>query len=473
MESPVVRVAPVLGFLGATETVTGSRFLVEAASARVLVDCGLYQGVKELRLRNWEPFPVDPASLDAVVLTHAHVDHCGYLPALAQLGFEGPILATPDTVALAGIVLPDSGHLMEEEAAYANRRGYSKHRPARPLYTKAQAEASLELFDGLPFGEPHRVAEGVSVTLRPTGHILGAASVLLELGEGSGSRRVLFSGDLGRNAHPLLVPPEPIGAVDVVVMESTYGDRIHDDEGALEAFAAVIRRTAARGGTVVIPAFAVDRTEVVLFRLRELLDAGRIPELPVFVDSPMALSALQVYRRALAEGSPDVRDGVLARNGGDVLGLRDVREARDVERSKEIDRQSFPSIVISASGMATGGRVLHHLSHRLPDPRNSIVLVGFQAVQTRGRLLADGAREIKMLGRYVPVGAEIVSLPSFSVHADRDELVAWIATATPAPEHVYLVHGEAAAAAKLEETIAGRLGLHVTVPRLGERVRLD
>jgi len=473
MEAPAARIVPVLCFLGATETVTGSRFLVETPTARVLVDCGLYQGVKELRLRNWEQFPVEPDSLDAVVLTHAHVDHCGYLPALAKLGFKGPVIATPDTVALAGIVLPDSGHLMEEEAAYANKRGYSKHAPARPLYTRDEAEASLDLFDGLPFSEPRRIADRVTATLRPTGHILGAASVLLELGEGSGTRRVLFSGDLGRSAHPLLVAPAPIGAVDAVVMESTYGDRLHDDEGALEAFAASIRRTAARGGTVVIPAFAVDRTEVVLFRLRELLEAGRIPELPVFVDSPMALAALQVYRRALADGSPDVREDVLARAAGDVLGLQDVREARDVERSKAIDRQDFPSIVISASGMATGGRVLHHLSCRLPDPRNTIVLVGFQAVQTRGRMLAEGAREIKMLGRYVPVRAEIVSLPSFSVHADCAELVSWVGTAVPAPEHVYLVHGEATAAAMLEETITDRLGLHVTVPSLGERVRLD
>lgn len=469
----VSALTPVLTFLGATETVTGSRFLVEAAGTRLLVDCGLYQGVKELRLRNWEPFPVEPSSLDAVVLTHAHVDHCGYLPALAERGFRGPVLATPDTVALAGIVLPDSGHLMEEEATYANRRGYSKHRPARPLYTKARAEESLDLFEALPFGESRQVGGGVVATLRPTGHILGAASVLLELGGGTGTRRVLFSGDLGRAVHPLLVPPGPIGAVDVLVTESTYGDRLHDDEGALEAFAAAIRRTAARGGTVVIPAFAVDRTEVVLFRLHELLGAGRIPELPVFVDSPMALSALEVYRRALARGSPDVRAGVRAWNAGDVLGLRDVREARDVERSKEIDRQDYPSIVISASGMATGGRVLHHLACRLPDPRNTIVLVGFQAVQTRGRLLAEGARELKLLGRYVPVAAEVVSLPSFSVHADRDELVAWIATAQPAPEHVYLVHGEAETAEKLKGTIAERLGLHVTVPRLGERIRLD
>jgi metallo-beta-lactamase family protein len=467
------RTAPVVTFLGGAGTVTGSRFLVETATARVLVDCGLYQGVKELRLRNWEPFPVAPESLDAVVLTHAHVDHCGYVPALAREGYAGPLVATPDTVSLAGIVLPDSGHLMEEEAAYANRRGYSKHRPARPLYTKAEAEASLALLEGLPFGEPRRIAEGVSLTLRPTGHILGAASALLQLGDGDGARRVLFSGDLGRSAHPLLVPPAAVGAVDVVVMESTYGDRLHDDEGALETLAAAIRRTAARGGTVVIPAFAVDRTEVVLFHLRELLARERIPELPVFVDSPMALSALGVYRRALAEGSPDVRSEVRPAAAGDVLGTGDVREARDVEHSKEIDRLDYPSIVISASGMATGGRVLHHLSRRLPDPRNTVVLVGFQAVQTRGRLLAEGAREVKMLGRYVPVRAEIVSLPSFSVHADRDELVGWLGTAAPAPEHVYLVHGEAAAAEKLAHTMLERLGWNVTVPRLGERVRLD
>ena len=468
-----VRTVPVLTFLGATGTVTGSRFLIDTEAARILVDCGLYQGVKELRLRNWEPFPVEPASLDAVVLTHAHVDHCGYVPALARLGFEGPVYATPDTVELAGIVLPDSGHLMEEEAAYANRRGYSKHRPAKPLYTKSEAEAALGLFESLPFGETGNIAEGVSVTLRPSGHILGAASVLLELRNGTDGRRVLFSGDLGRDAHPLLVPPEPIGGVDVVVMESTYGDRLHDDAGR------------SRGARRRNPAHSRSRRHCGDPGVRGRPHrSGAVSHSRAARSGPHPRPAglrRQPHGALGAAGlSPSPRRGEARRPARaadgwdrDVLGTGEVREARDVEASKAIDRHDFPSIVISASGMATGGRVLHHLTRRLPDPRNTIVLVGFQAVQTRGRMLAEGAREIKMLGRYVPVRAEIVTLPSFSVHADREELVAWLRTATSPPEHVYLVHGEAGAAAKLAGSIADELGWVAVVPTLGERVRLD
>ena len=467
---------PVLTFLGATRTVTGSRFLVETETARVLVDCGLHQGEKELRLRDWKPFPVPPGSIDALVVTHAHVDHCGYLPRLVREGFAGPALATPDTVALAGIVLPDSGHLQEEDASYAARKGFSKHHPPLPLYTEADARRALGFLQELPFGRPHRIAEGMTLTLRPAGHILGSASALLEL-DGNGSRpprRIVFSGDLGRATHPLLVPPEPVGYADVVVIESTYGGRRHDDAGAMEQLAAAISRTAARGGTVVIPAFAVDRTEVMLLRLRELREAGLIPDLlPIFVDSPMALEALAVYRRALREGHPDVRPGLHDGPRDDVLDPGGLHEVRDVEGSKALDRQDLPSVVVSASGMITGGRVLHHLSRRLPDPRNTVILVGFQAAETRGRLLAEGARAIKMLGRYVPVRAEVVSLPSFSVHADNDELVAWLGTASSPPERVYLVHGEPEAVSALAGAIDEHLPGAAVVPTFGERVRLD
>ena len=459
-----------LTFLGATGTVTGSRFLVDTGSSRVLVDCGLYQGEKDLRLRNWAPLPVDPASIDAVVLTHAHVDHCGFLPALVRDGFAGAIHASPGTVALAGIVLPDSGHLHEEEAAYANRRGYSKHHPALPLYTEADARTACTHLRATPFGEAVDVAEGVRVVLAPAGHILGSSIAHLTVAARHGPRTLVCSGDLGRAAHPLLVPPAPIGTADVVLVESTYGNRHHDDEGALERLGAAIARTAARGGKVVIPAFAVDRTEVLLVHLHRLRAAGAIPDLPVFVDSPMALAALDVYREALADGSPDVRPDLV---GGDVLGLAEVTAVRTVDESMDIDRLAYPAIIVSASGMATGGRVLHHLRRYLPDHRNTVILVGFQAAQTRGRLLAEGARQVKLLGHYIPVRAEVVDLPSFSVHADADELLTWLGTAATPPEAAYVVHGEPAASAALADAAGERLGWNAVVPSYGERVRLD
>lgn len=471
--------SPMLTFLGGVGTVTGSRFLIETgADTRVLVDCGLYQGPKTLRERNWTPFPVPAGSIDAVVLTHGHVDHCGYLPALAKAGFDGPVHASPGTTDLVGIVLPDSGHLHEEEARYANRKGFSKHHPALPLYTEDDARRALELLRPLPFGTTREVVPGLRLTLAPAGHILGSAIAHLDL-DPSGSappgrepRHVVISGDLGRRAHPLLIPPAPIGRADVVLVESTYGNRRHDDAHALEQLSAAITRTARRGGTVVIPAFAVDRTEVLLFHLRLLREAGAIPDLPIFVDSPMALTALSVYRRAIADAAPDVRPE-LAANPADVLDPGGLTEVRDVEGSMELDANRFPSIIISASGMATGGRVLHHLAHRLPDSRNCVILVGFQAEQTRGRLLAEGARQLKLLGRYVPVQAEVVNLPSFSVHADRDELTAWLRTADAPPDAAYVVHGEPDASMSLADDLVADLGWTAVVPAFGERVRLD
>ncbi len=461
---------PVLTFLGGTGTVTGSKFLVDTPTSRVLVDCGLYQGIKELRERNWARFPVDPASIDAVVLTHAHIDHSGAIPLLVAQGFTGPVFSSANTAALAGIVLPDSGHLQEEEAAYANRRGFSKHKPALPLYTEQQARDSLEQFRPVPFGQVVEVADGVRVTLEPAGHILGSSVATMDL-SADGGRRVVFSGDLGRQQHPLLVPPSPVGAADVVLVESTYGDRHHDDRGAREAFADAIRRTAARGGVVVIPAFAVDRTEVLLVHLKAMREQGLIPELPVYVDSPMALAALDVYRRAIDEGSTEIRPEVLATE--DPFDIRFVRAMRDVEDSMELDRLTAPAIIVSASGMATGGRVLHHLSRYLPDHRASIVLVGFQAEQTRGRQLADGARQIKLLGHYLTVRAEIVDLPAFSVHADHDELLGWLGTASAEPDTTYVVHGEPDAADQLRDAIDDGLGWNAIVPTYGERVRID
>jgi metallo-beta-lactamase family protein len=462
--------SPMLTFLGAAGTVTGSRFLIDTDGARVLVDCGLFQGLKHLRLRNWEPFPVPADTIDAVVLSHAHVDHVGYLPAVVRDGFDGPVFASAGTAALAGIVLPDCGHLQEEEAEYANRRGFSKHRPALPLYTQADAEAALERLRPQPFGAEVEVAPGIHVTFRPAGHILGSSVVSVRLAD-HGDRTVVFSGDLGRPHHPVLAPPGPVGRADVMVVESTYGNRHHDDAEGMARFRDALHDTLGRGGTVLIPAFAVDRTEVVLFRLRELIAAGEVPSVPVFVDSPMALSALRVYREAIAAGAADIAAGLS--DQPDPFDPGQLVEIRDVEESKALARNDYPSIIVSASGMATGGRVLHHLARLLPDRRNAVILPGYQAAGTRGRLLAEGATEVKLLGRYVRVRAKVVPLGSFSIHADADELVGWVHSATPAPDDVYVVHGEDESSAALRDRLQGELDLCAVVPRHLERVRLD
>lgn len=459
----------ILRFLGAAGTVTGSRFLVETSEARVLVDCGLFQGRKELRLRNWAPFPVDPSSVDAIVVTHAHIDHLGFLPALVRDGFRGRVLCTPATAALATIVLEDAARLQEEEAEYANRKGYSKHHPALPLYTGDDAARALELLRPVVFGHGTEPAPGVEVVLRPAGHILGAATA--ELFFADADRAILFTGDLGRPVHPLLRPPEPPAAADVIVTESTYGNRRHADEiQGIELLASVISRTAAKGGSVVIPAFAVDRTEVVLMTLRRLTDEGLIPRLPVYADSPMALAVLDVYRKAIVDGSPEIREDITEDPFGDV---GDLHEVPTSEGSRKLNDLDYPSIIVSASGMATGGRVLHHLANRLPDPRNAVVLVGFQAPGTRGQLLASGARSLKMLGRYVPVRAEVVELGCFSVHADADELVGWLGSGPVPPDVAYVVHGEPMANDALCGRLTSELEWNAVVPAHDERVRVD
>ena len=459
---------PTLTFLGATRTVTGSRFLIRHGAAAVLVDCGMFQGRRSLRDLNWSVPPFDPAAVDAVVLTHAHLDHVGWLPVLVRRGFVGRVVSASWTPELARIVLSDSGHLQEEEAAFANRVGYSKHHPALPLYTQAEGEAAAALITGAAFGSPVEVAEGIQVTFHPAGHILGSAIVEIEL---AGGPRVLFSGDLGRPHHPILVPPEPPPVCDVLLVESTYGNRRHEDtDAALERLAHSVTETAKRGGTVVVPAFAVDRTEVLLAALGDLARAGRIPELPVYVDSPMASAVLAVYRRAMRAADPEVRPGTDPARAIDAGG--EVRESTTREQSIAIDEMAAPSIVISSSGMATGGRVLYHLARRLPDPRNTVILAGYQAEGTRGRALADGARAIKFHGHYVPVRAEVVNIDAFSVHADSDELLAWMASQEIAPDTTFVVHGEAVSSEALSARIDAELGWMAVVPSWGETVRL-
>ena len=467
--SRVKETAPTLRFMGAAGTVTGSRFLIEADGLRILVDCGLFQGLKELRLRNWDRFPIEPAEIDAVALTHAHLDHSGYLPAIGRDGYAGTIFATPDTLALCRILLPDSGHLQEEEATYANRRGYSKHTPARPLYTEEDATRVLGALAAKPFGSRFALADGIYATMRRAGHILGAANITVEL-TNPRPRTIVFSGDLGRPHHPLLHPPDPPAAADVIVVESTYGDRRHNDDASLALFEQVLARTISRGGVVVIPSFAVDRTEVVLFHLHRLIRTGRVPAAPVYIDSPMASAALKVYRAAAVRRDIELRPEVAG--DPDSFDPPDLIETRTVEESIALNSAAGPAIIISASGMATGGRVVHHLANRLPDPRNTVILVGYQAEGTRGRRLLQREPEIKMLGRYVPVKAEVANIDAFSVHADQGEIIQWLRSAPRRPEMVYVVHGDPPAAAALREAVEKELGWKAAVARHLEGVPL-
>ncbi|MER5635528.1 MBL fold metallo-hydrolase [Kitasatospora sp. NPDC002227] len=455
-----------LTFLGGVGTVTGSKYLVETDHARVMVDCGLFQGPAELRRRNRRPLPLDPHDVDAVVLTHAHLDHCGYLPRLVRDGFAGPVYCTPDTARIAELVLRDSAHLLREEAAHANLHGWSKHRPAEPLYDDHDVDQLLRLLRPIELGSPTEIAPGTVLRLHHAGHILGSSWAHLTLEDGA---TIAFSGDLGRPVHPLLTPPEPFHGADVLLVESTYGNRHHDDQASRVHFADAVNRTLARGGHVLIPSFAVDRTEVVLHELAELKRTGKIPaSVPVFVDSPMALRTLRIYQDAIDRRSPCLRPEV-TEDGSGALDPEPFTAARSSEESAGIQHSAVPSIIVSASGMATGGRVVHHLQRLLPDPRNTVLIVGFAAYGTRARDLVDGARALKMYGGYVPVRAEVVDVPGFSAHADADEVLGWLRDA-PAPGTVYLVHGEPSGSEHLRRRIAEELGWNAVVPAPGERV---
>ena len=449
-----------LTFLGGAGTVTGSKFLVEAEGRRILVDCGLFQGYKQLRERNWARFPVAPSSIDAVLLTHAHLDHSGYLPLLARNGFSGPVLCTTATLELCRLLLPDSGHLMEADAQFANRHGFSKHKPAAPLYDREDAERSLDLLASRSFGERHSVVDGCTATFRKAGHILGAASIELDwLGT-----RIVFSGDLGRYDDAIMVPPEPVSKADYLLVESTYGNRLHDTTSPQESLERVIERTVRRGGSIVIPAFAVGRAQALLYHLAQLRAAGRLV-VPVFLDSPMAVNASDI----LCDHPHETRlTGAQCREACGVATY-----TRDVEESKRLDHDTMPKVIISASGMATGGRVLHHLKHYAPDRRNTILLVGFQAGGTRGAALQAGATELKIHGEYVPVRAEVVSLGMFSAHADRDELLRWLRGFEEPPRMTFVTHGEPDASDALRHEIKERRGWPVHVPEHGERVQLS
>lgn len=449
-----------LKFLGGVGTVTGSKHLLQGPELNILIDCGLFQGFKQLRLRNWAPFPVRPQAIDFVVLTHAHLDHSGYIPLLVKQGFEGPILCTPPTLDLCRILLRDSGHLMERDAEFANRHGFSKHKPALPLYRTADAEASLDQFVGIPFDARHKLSESQVLTFRPAGHILGAAIAQIDIG----GRKVVFTGDLGRKNSATMLEPAAVRRADYLVLESTYGNRVHDQSDPEDILAEIVRSTAARGGTVIIPAFAVGRTQSILFHVARLKAAKRIPDIPIYLDSPMATNASELFCRHLDS------QRLSATECREACGI--AHYVHGVEESKSLNHNPMPKVIISASGMATGGRVLHHLKNHAPDARSTILFTGFQAGGTRGDSITAGAETIKIHGQQIPVHARVENLHMLSAHADSDEIMAWLINFEQPPKMTYITHGEAKASDALRQRIENEFGWTCHVPEQGEEVIL-
>lgn len=445
-----------LTFLGAAGTVTGSKYLLESGSQRVLIDCGLFQGLKRLRERNWQPLPVDPRSFDAVVLTHAHLDHTGYLPALVRAGFRGPVYCTAATRDLLGILLPDSARLQEEEADFANRHRFSKHRPALPLYTEADAQAALKLLQPVDWSTPLLIAPGLRAQLSPAGHLLGAASVMCESSHG----RILFSGDVGRPDDLMMRAPAPPPAADWVVIESTYGDRVHAPGDAEQELAEAINPALARGGVVVVPSFAVGRAQLLLHLIARCKARDTIPDVPVFLNSPMASNVTRLYHSYRGEHRLTEQECATMCTAAKFVNT--------VEESKALNTHRGPMIIISASGMATGGRVLHHLKAFASDPRNLILFTGYQAVGTRGAALVGGTETVKIHGEWVPVRATVSQLQGTSGHADAPQLLAWLRSAPTVPERIFVTHGETAAAEALRQRLKRELRTEVDVPEQGE-----
>jgi metallo-beta-lactamase family protein len=450
--------------------VTGSRYLLEAGRERLMIDCGLFQGEKELRLRNWSPFPLDPSTIQWLVLTHAHLDHTGYIPRFINEGFRGQILATQATVDLAHLLLPDSGHLQEEDTAYANKKHFSKHEPALALYSYQEAVKSLEFFRAVDDSKPVEVSSHFALRFFPAGHILGARSIAVTVRENATARTVLFSGDIGRYHQLIIREPVVPDAADILLVESTYGDRLHPAGDFRARLSSIAESTAARGGSVVIPAFAVGRTQELLYLFRELIAQGRMHSLPIYVDSPMAIDTTDLYRHHREDYN--VEADKLVGEGIRLFSPPDVHFARSVEESKALNDSRFPTIIISASGMATGGRVLHHLARCLPDNRNTILFVGFQAAGTRGQIIQSGARTVKMYGEEVPIRARIESMESLSGHADSGEILRWLGQLPKAPNKTFLVHGEPRAAQALRLKITQQLHWEASAAAYLQKVSL-
>lgn len=447
-------------FLGATGTVTGSKYLTISGNSRVLVDCGLFQGLKQLRLKNWKPLPVDPATIDAVVLTHAHIDHTGYLPLLVKNGFSGKVYCSNATMDLCQILLPDSAHLQEEEARYANMRGFSKHYPALPLYTQEDAERALELLVPVDFEQEIQVAKGVSARFSPSGHILGASMITIRDADCS----ILFSGDLGRPNDPLMLPPAIIKQADYLVLESTYGDRLHDNIDPEIKLAEIINRTCQRGGVLVVPVFAVGRAQEMLYFIQTLKNKRLIPDIPVYLNSPMAVDATEIFMHHTDKHKLTKAECKVLANSA--------RMVNSVEESRSLNEIKHPVIILSASGMASGGRVVHHIKAFGPDPRNTILFAGYQAAGTRGAAMLGGAESVKIHGAYVPINAEVDFISNLSAHADYSEILDWLSHFEKAPVRTFLTHGEPVAADALRHRIEEQMGWDVVVPEYLETIEL-
>lgn len=458
-------------FLGATGTVTGSRFLLEVGGERLLVDCGLFQGPKENRLKNWEPLPVSPAGIDRVLLTHAHIDHTGYLPRFCRDGFSNPIHCTHATGDLCRIMLKDSAHLQEEDAQWANKKGFSKHKPALPLYTVEDAEKALGLFESRFYGEDFHVCGGVRVKFKDAGHILGSAFIDIKSTNGDRTRKILFTGDIGRSVTPILREPVQVYNVDYLVIESTYGDRLHGNGDAKKGLARVIGESLERGGVLVIPSFAVGRAQNLLYLIRELEEEGDIPSLPVYLDSPMAIDATEVFEKRIPDQNLESR--VLTLQGKKIFHPKRLQLCDTRDQSKAINGIKKGAIIVSASGMVTGGRILHHLAERLPVRRNTVLFIGYQAEGTRGRAILEGKPEVKIHGDHVPIEAKIENITGFSCHADYNEVLGWLMGFNRPPEKTFIVHGEPVASGSLAGKIKERFGWDVAVPGYGESFELD
>ena len=458
-----------LTFLGAAGMVSGSRHLLEAGGSRVLFDCGLFQGEKSLRERNWERFPVPADSIDAVVLTHGHIDHSGWLPRLAREGFRGPIITSPATADLLGLLLYDSAKCQEEDAAYANRKGYAKHRPALPLYDERDVDKALRLVKRVERGTWFEPVPAVRCRFHDAGHMLGSSFVETEVATASGMRSILFSGDVGRYDAPLYHDPVPPPACDYLVCESTYGDRDHPESRPLDELEKVTKESLARGGMMLVASFAIGRCQQLVYLLRTLMGAGRLPEVPVWIDSPMAVDATAVFRRHVAE-----HDFTEAKMAGvaEALASPFVRMAKTASESKAINAHEGPGIVIASSGMMNGGRILHHLAQRLPDPKTTVLVAGFQAIGTRGRTLIEGAKFLRIHGRDIPVRAAVRRVDALSGHGDRREIGRWLA-GMPAPRKTFLVHGEPPAARGMADFLRETRGWEVAIPAIGTVARLD
>lgn len=464
-----------LSFWGAVGTVTGSKYLIDTGRARVLVDCGIFQGLKELRERNWQDPPFDPRSLDAVLITHAHIDHTGYLPRLVSQGFKGPVFCSKGTADLLKIMLPDAARLQEEEADYRNRHKITKHQPALPLYTEEDAQRTLQLVHpGTNTGQRIEIASGIQAEFRIAGHILGSSVVLVSLDEAGADqagRQVLFSGDLGRYDQPIIHDPVAPPACDYLLVESTYGDRLHDPENPKEILARIINNAAQRNGPILIPAFAVGRTQEIVYLIRELEEEKKIPVLPVCVDSPMAAAATRAYSSRPEEQDADYAS-VLAKQQHP-LHTHKMTTCSSREESKRLNRVEGARIIISASGMMTGGRVLHHAQRMVPDPEATIVFVGFQASGTLGRRISNGEKEVKILGQWVPVACQIERVGGFSAHADWQEIIRWLEGLPSAPRQTFVTHGEPEAAGAMAGHIRDRFGWTVSVPQYADKFELS